>query len=287
MLCLKYNKEKLCAHSGGKMKIEIMKTFKESFKNVRENKLEWMRVATGPVLVYIFGILFMAFTYWTSGLLTLEAMTQQRSLMDLPFMALLGNVVYYLAYLMAVVSVIINGFRYAALKEGGDRWWTLNLNWWFVKTIFYYVLIILLLAIYAGVAVGIVLGANALAESTALNVTLAILFFIGLIYVAFRLGLIFFLIATDQTKPIRVSWALLKGNVLRFVGLTFLIMLAVVLISIAGVVVLGLLGWVLSYISNWLIAVIGLALIIFTVIMWLFSWAMTSKALSLVYKTLK
>lgn len=267
-----------------------MNIFKESFKNVLEHKLEWLRVATGPILLWIFGALFLGVSYWIAGKpfwsldVLVQEMQNNQSLAEASFMEVLGTIVYYLAYIIALVSLMINGYRYGALREGGESWLTLNLNWRFIKLFLYYVLLVISFSIYALVCIGAIIGLYYLVESMALSVILGIFFGLAGLYAIMRLGLTLFLIAIDQTKPIRLSWALLKGNVLRLVGLMFLVLLVVAGISIAGLLVIAALTWILSLITPWL-AIPGVLLFIaYVAAMWLLSWAAMAKAIALVYK---
>ncbi len=273
------------------MKIEILQIFKESFKDVCAHKLEWMRVAYAPFTVWFISFLFMTLVYWSEG----QSMWSQWASMNQPqqatqstepsFMMILANIIYYFAYLIAVVSVYINGFRYALLQEGGERWWTLNLNWRFVKMILYYILIALLAGIYIAVSIGIVVGAQAFIGSVALTVILGILLGLFGIYLMLRLALTFVLISIDRNNPLKTSWNLLKGNVLRLFGLVLLIGGAILLIGLAGALVLGILGWLLALISPWLAGIALLLFLGFGILMWLLNWAVISKSMALVYKT--
>ncbi|OJW53950.1 MAG: hypothetical protein BGO67_07750 [Alphaproteobacteria bacterium 41-28] len=271
------------------MTIEIMKIFKESFRDAREHKLEWARVACAPVVIWLIGIIFMSLVYWSVGLWSFDALVSQMkgesSSFEQPFIATFAHVVYYITYFIAIFNLYINGFRYGVLGEGGDRWWALHLDWRFVKMILYSILIGILATIYILITGGIALGAHFLVGSTALTVVLGILFVIYGIYLALRLSLTYLLIAIDQEKPIRVSWRLLKGNVLRVLGLLILIGIVISLIGLAGIIVLGILGWILSLISVWLIAIPIVLFALFSIILWFVSWIVGTKALSLVYKT--
>ncbi len=271
------------------MTIEIMKIFKESFKHVQEHRLEWLKVACAPVIIWLVGVVFMSLVYWSVGLWSYEALLSQMQgeqvLGGQPFIATFAHIVYYITYFIAIFSIYINGFRYAVLEEGGDHWWTLNLDWRFVKMILYSILIGILASIYVFITVGIGLGAHFLVGSIFLTSILGVLFVIYGIYLVIRISLTYLLIAIDQEKPIRVSWRLLKGNVLRVFWLFLLIGIVIFLISVAGGIVLGVLGWILSLISVWLVAIPVVLFLLFALFMWLLSWSVSSKAFALVYKT--
>jgi len=272
------------------MTIQIMKIYKESFKNVWGHMLEWIRVAFAPFVVWALGFLFMAIVYWSEGRWSYDAFMNQMQGLQSPqeytFLMGFSDFVYNIAYFIALASIYINGFRYAILEEGGDRWWTLHLNRRLVKTILYYLLIMVLGGIYVAISGGIVFGAHILFESIVLDVVLGALFAIYGIYLMYRIILTFPLIAIDQKKPIRVSWRLLKGNVLRLFGLIFLIIISLLLLGLAGVIVLGILGWVLALINPWLAGIAALLLLVFGLFIWLLSWGVVSKAMSVVYKDL-
>ncbi|HUX78325.1 MAG TPA: hypothetical protein VMW10_01050, partial [Alphaproteobacteria bacterium] len=149
----------------------------------------------------------------------------------------------------------------------------------------YSILIGILAVIYVSVTGGIAAGAYFLTESIALTAILGVLFGIYGFYLLIRIGLTYLLISIDQENPLRVGWRLLKGNVLRLLGLLLLISLVILLVFIAGSIVLGIFGWILSLMSTWLIAIPLILFFLFGLAMWLLIWAVTSKAFALVYKT--
>ncbi len=271
------------------MTIEIIRIFKESFRNVREHKLEWLRVAYAPLVVWLFGVAFLAIVNLSLGLWSYESLTNsmkvQEAFADQPFIVILANIIYYITYFIAYIAIIINGFRYAVLREGGNRWWTLNLDWRFVKTVLYSLLIGLLVGIYGLITAGITIGAYYLVESTPLTAILGILFALYGFYLLVRIGLTYLLIAIDQNNPIRVSWRLLKGSVLRLAGLILLIIIVLLGIFLVGIIALSILGWALALITPVLLVIPGVLFLVFGFCMWLLTWAVTSKAYALVYKT--
>ncbi len=272
------------------MTIEIMTIFKESFKDVREHKMEWVRVATAPVILWLVGILILALAYVSTGLpwisnIIENSMQGTQNFIEKPFSLTLADTIYHIFTFISTICLLINGYRYGFLKEGGDRFWTLKLNWRFVKMCLYYFLVLILTALYVAIAAGISIGIYFLVESVALSTILGVLFTLYGFYLIVRIGLTFFLIAIDRTIPIRISWRLLKGNVLRFLGLMLLIFLTIFLIIIAGCIVLGLFGWLLSLVSPTLLVIPFILLFIFGIILWFISWAVTAKAFALVYKT--
>jgi len=268
------------------MSIQVMKIFNESFKNVRTHSIEWLRVGFVPFMIWIFGYLFMIAIYTADGQLSQltgglvgEPTTNQ----ELTFSIILGNIVYYIAYLIGMVNLYINGFRYGVLREGGDQWWNLNFNMRFLKTILYTILIGVLSAIYVLASVGIGFGIQTLSDITALTVIAGIFLFIVGFYALIRLSLTFILISIDQSQPIQKSWRLLKGNVLRLAVLHLLIALVIILIALAGSIVIGLFAGLFVFISPWLATFLIIPGALFFVFIWFLSWALQSKALSLVW----
>lgn len=280
------------------MTIEIMKIYKESFENVRSHKREWVRVAGGPLIVWAAGAFllllayiagghsldisgaFMGGTYFQTG-----GTSPQEAGENSP-MLLIAHAIYSIAYFVAITSLYINGYRYAVLGEGGDGSMHLNLNMRFVKMVLYMILLGILSAIYLAVSAGIIIGSHALFSNTALNVVLGILLALYGFYLLLRILLYPVLISVDQGEPLKTSWRLMKGNILRFIGLTFLIGLTILVIGIVIGAILGLLSFLLAMISPTL-GVASLVLwFLFAIFMILFGWAVNSKAMGLVYLTL-
>jgi hypothetical protein len=269
-----------------------MKVYNESFQNVRSHKLEWMRVAFGPVLIWAIGALILGMAYVSGGhsfqidkaFMGAEVYTGATN-QGSAFLAI-AHGIYMITYFIAIISLYINGYRYALLQEGGDQWLTLQLNMRFVKFCLYSLLIGILGGIYIAIAAGIIIGAHALIANTGVNVILGILFFLFAFYLMFRIVLYPVLISIDQAEPIRTSWGLMKGNVLRFIGLSLLIMFTIFLIGIIGVVVLMVIGGIFSLVGpifTGLIVILGL---IFAVFMTLLAWAVNSKMMGLIYQEL-
>lgn len=267
------------------MSIQVMEIFNKSFKNVRTHSMEWIRVGFVPFMIWIFGYLFMIAMYASDGQLsqlTGGLVGEQAEVQEITFSIILGNAVYYIAYLIGMFNLYINGFRYGVLQEGGDQWWNLNFNMRFLKMILYTLLIGFLSAIYVGAAIGIGYAIQTFTDLTVLTVIAGILLVIGGIYALIRLSLTFTLISIDQNQPIRKSWRLLKGNVLRLFGLNLLIALVVILIALAGFIVIGLFAGLFVFISSWLAMLLIIPGALFVLFIWFLSWALQSKALSLV-----
>ena len=190
-------------------------------------------------------------------------------------------------------QMIINSLRYALLKEGGNRWWTLHFNPRFFKLVLYYILFILIIALVTGIVSG---ASGFVADLHTMNTTPGIarrtyilaryilagggiLVALGAIYLTIRLSLYSLFIATDQKRPFRSSWHLLKKNVWRFLGIIVLVILAVYIPSFA-------LTYLVKMIStNHFITITTtiISSLFFTPLM----MAVMSKAGALVYQTLE
>lgn len=276
------------------MKIQILHIFKESFKDVWSHKLEWIRVAYAPFVIWAFGVIFMGLMYWLavgsvgffeiiSGKTTsFFEFTLTRDI----YLIGLGNVVYSITSLSAFLSITVNGYRYGVLQDRGDRWWTLNLNWRFIKMALYYLLIIILTGIYGLIAAGIVIGAQILLDIIPLTVILGLLFLLGGIYLIVRIALTFLLIAIDREKPLRTSWLLLKRNILRLCGLMLLLGVALLLIGGIGFAITAAIGIIADMMSSsFLVGLFAILIVLLGGVMWILAWAVNAKALALVYKT--
>lgn len=262
-----------------------MKIFSESMKNVRTHSMEWVRVGFVPFMIWFFGFLFLIAMYTVAGQfsdITGGMMGQSAGPQELTFSIILGNAVYYMMYAIGMFNLYINGFRYGVLQEGGDQWWNLNFNMRFLKMILYTLLISVLAGIYVLAAFGVGFGIQTLVGSTGLTVIFGIALAILGFYALIRLSLAFVLISIDQSQPIQKSWRLLKGNVLRVLGLNLLIGLVVVLIAIVGFIALAIFAGIFAFISPWLAGIVAIPGALFILFISVFSWALQSKALSLV-----
>lgn len=266
--------------------IAIVNTFKESYKDVREHLPQWTRVFFAPFVVWVISFIFLGVGLYLSGELdfTSEGAAPQNGEGSLT--SNIFTLLHYILNIMAMLVLYINGFRYAALGERGDKWWTFSLDKRLVKMALYYFLIIILYALYALVAGGITVGSYFLVESIFLTGILGTLFVLGMIYLMTRLTLVFLYVAIDQKEALRASWHIMKGNVLRFLGLFVLIGLVIIGLVLLGGAVIGLGGWLLSLINEWL-GVVAFALFIpFLIFVWLVTFALTIKAIALVNKQL-
>lgn len=274
------------------MSIKIIKIYKESFHDVRHHMLEWARVAYAPALIWAIGAAFMGIMYWSAGqsLELHHAMLGQTisssEAGEAWFFVGFGNFIYFVTYIVSIMILYINGFRYGVLHEGGNQWWNFHLNKRVVKLALYSLLVGALAGIYVLISAGIILVAQHLFESLVLNIILGILLaFFGL-YALIRISLVQLLVAIDRSHPLRTSWTLLKRNVLRLLGLSLLIIVSILIIGIVGIAILALLGLLLAFISPTLAAFSAVLIYLFGVYVWFLNWAVTTKALSLVYTSL-
>ena len=123
-----------------KMNIQIIKIYKESFHDVLVHKNEWLRVSAGPVLIVALTALLYGLAYISSGSsLDLQAFITEPS--NPTVFLVVTQFVYRITYFIAEFILSINGFRYAILGEGRDRWITLNLNRRLVTLILYTILL--------------------------------------------------------------------------------------------------------------------------------------------------
>lgn len=268
--------------------IAIVSTFKESYKDVREHLPQWIKVAFAPFIVWLIGFAFMGIGLYLSGAFNftvnyegIPEYVEEASLVGDFF-----TFAHYILETLAAMVLYINGFRYAALGEGGDKWWTFSLNRRLVKMFLYYLLVIILYAAYALVVGGITVGSYFLLENLFLTGLLGVLSVVGLIYLMARLTLTFLYVAVDHKDALRTSWRLMRGNVLRLIGLFFLILLVVLGLTILGSAIIGLGGWLLSLINMWLGVIIFALFVPFGLFAWLVSTALMIKAIALVNKQL-
>lgn len=287
------------------MNIQIMKIYHESFHDVRSHKLEWMKVAFSPILIWALGALFVGLSYYlsTGHVFEIDKVLMGGALPQLMGEKFMGaplpqempesstllsisQIIYHIMYFVAMICLYINGYRYALLKEGGDAWITLNLNMRFVKMALYTILITILAGTYLGISAGIIIGAHALFDNIGINVILGILLFIYLFYLMFRLTLYPVVISMDHAEPLKTSWRLMKGNILRLLGLVLLVTLTIMLIGLVGGIVVGLVSGLFSLVSP-MLGILSLILwLLFAIFMILLGWAVNSKMLGLVYQEL-
>lgn len=270
------------------MNIRIIKIYKESFQDVRSHAMDWIRVASGPVILLIIGFVILGITVGMSDVIKMGEsnpyIDSARFLNSTPILSAL--ILFYILNIIGVISIIINGYRYAVLRVDGDRWLTFNLNVRFVKLILYDIIVQLLFFIYITIAVGIVLGINSSIHNVTLNVIAGTLLGVYFIFIMLRISLYQVAISVDQSAPLRTSWDLMKGNIWRLIGLQILVSITVLIIAIMGIVIIRLLTSLL-YLGGTMLAAWSLILWIpFAIFILLLYWAANAKALGLVYKDL-
>jgi hypothetical protein len=90
----------------------------------------------------------------------------------------------------------------------------------------------------------------------------------------------------DHAEPLKTSWSLMKGNVLRLLGLLLLVALTIMLIGLVGGIVVGLVSGLFSLVSP-MLGILSLILwLLFAIFTVLLGWAVNSKMLGLVYQEL-
>lgn len=263
-----------------------MKIYKDSFQDVRSHGMDWIRVASGPVLLWIIGAVILGITIGSSGVkmglnseITSDVFFASTSIM-------LAATLFYILAIVGGISLVINGYRYAVLRADGDRWLTLNLNVRFVKLILFGILVGILMGIYGAVSIGIVGGLHYLVKNITLDVIVGTILGLYLVFIFFRIALYQVAISVDHGAPLRTSWDLMKGNIWRLLALVILVAITVWVIGIVGSVVIGLITSLL-YLGGETLALFSLILWIpFIIFILLLSWAANTKAVGLVYKEL-
>lgn len=258
-----------------------MKIFKNSFDHVFKNSIEWVRVAYGPIMVYIIGAFLSVLIYLLAGVDMAQGGGGMNSVG-----AFFGWLVGFVTSWAAMLALYINGYRYAVLKEGGDCWWTFQIDRRLGKLLLYYLLIGLLSGLYIGISFGILMGSYYIFESVWFNFLLGFGFLVFGLYLLFRVTLTFLLVAVDVQEPLRTGWDLLGGNVLRILGLSVLIGLTILVTGIIGGLIFAFVGWVFSFVWTFITAVVALLGVFFFLVLWFISWAATTKAFALVYMSL-
>jgi hypothetical protein len=276
------------------MKIQVINTFTHSFKDVRSHMLNWFRVGYAPLLIWAIGALVMGISYWSLGhsLDFHEALTGQLKSLDQVSpedrsLITLAHGIYYITTFIYTFAIQINGYRYGVLHENGTHWWTLHLNWRFLKLVLYSLLVGILMVLYGGITGGLVWSLHYAYANLGLDIALGTLFGIFGFYLLFRVALYTLLISIDKVKPLRTSWHLLKGNVLRIISLYLLLVITAVAILAIGAALLALFGLALGLIN----ASLGVVSILLTYLLSVFIfnfilWALMAKANSIVYLTL-
>jgi uncharacterized membrane protein len=117
-------------------------------------------------------------------------------------------------------------------------------------------------------------------------VLLIALFCLFGLYLLGRIALYAVVISIDQKEPIKTSWNLMKGNVLRLITLFILLWLTITLLGLFGSLILGSITLNLG-LGKTILASFGVFLgALFGIFLIIFNWALTSKAMALVYQQL-
>ncbi|MBX9621771.1 MAG: hypothetical protein K2X28_07105 [Alphaproteobacteria bacterium] len=268
--------------------IAVVNTFEESWKDFREHLSQWIKVAFVPFVLWLIGLVFMEMGSYLFGefkfTITPESVLQNEA--EGSLVLDLYTVIHYVLETLAGLVLNINGYRYAALGEGGDKWWTFPLNKRLLKIFLYYLFIFVLYIVCAVIATGITAGSYVLVENIFLTVLLAILLAVGLVGLMTRLSLTLLYVAVDQKEPLRTSWHLMKGNVLKLFKLFFLISFVVLGIAILGSAIIGGVGWILSLVNEKLGSIIFFLFVPFGFFIWFVSEVLMMKAIALVNKQL-
>jgi len=270
------------------MNIQVIKTYKESFHDVLSHKMEWARAAYGPVILWAIGAILLGIGLFSSGyVIDIEkVMGDYTFFLSNPFLTF-SSAVFGIFSFIALISIAINGYRYAILQESRI---TLNFNLRFIKMVLFGILVSILAGLYLTISGGIVMGAQSVFDNVAVSWILGILFALYGLFLFFRIVLYPVIISIDQSEPLRISWRLMKGNILRYIALIILITITISIIGFVGGTILGFISYLLDLLSSSLassLAFVGVILnLAFGIFMLWLSWAVNSKALGLVYQDL-
>ncbi|HBG34620.1 MAG: hypothetical protein A2X70_05990 [Alphaproteobacteria bacterium GWC2_42_16] len=204
------------------MRIPIIKIFKESYENVLSNKLSWFKVGFAPITLLFFANLSGYILGYIFKLINIENIESIQILFVYPLLILHG---------IGHFSLWINGYRYGILDEGGNKWWNMP-NIHQVSLMLVYTILVGSLVFYFGYIEGFLF--DKAISILGLFIFLVVTIFV--LYSWFRLSLVAPLISTGIDKPMRESWRLMKGNVLRMWGLTLLILSPALIIS--GIIII-------------------------------------------------
>jgi len=261
------------------MHIPIMNIFRESFAEFKANKISWARLAFAPFVLYFIGYLIVIAINTSMGI----PIHPQK--MPTDFWPIFGQVFNFILSIIAGLCLYINGYRYALLSEGGNSWWQLNIDKRLGRLLLYTLLIIAIALVPVIFGVALVFLMHMAFNSIEIDVSAGILVGIFLFYILLRLSLIYPLVSIDHPTPVSTSWRMLKGNVLRLLGLLLLIGLKIIGIFLLGFIIIGVIGTLFFFISPMLAFIPIVAAVAFLVYLWILNWAVVTKSLSLVYQT--
>ena len=237
--------------------IDVIKTFNANFRDYNSHILQWIKLGFTPFLIWLVGFFIMVFAFAATG----ESVTNMTSFLlqngvTENIWIFLSAILYFTLFLLAVLGMHINGFRYLALGEGGNTWFTFPFDKRLLKILLYFLLISIFMNIYVG---SMILFGDFLFEITnstyLVIVSLVLLGILG-IYLLTRLSLTFLYVSTDQEKPLRTSWHRMHKHVWRFLLLIIMLFGLFIGFSIPIGVVLFMVAYLLSYVSTWLGAIV-------------------------------
>jgi hypothetical protein len=249
------------------MTFPIIQTFKDSYSHVFNNKLAWLKVGFAPFCIDLLSRLFEFGS---------DVMEKTSGSADGNPMQILLFIVSMILLTLSVILFWVNGYRYGILNEGGDRWWNFSIDLRTGKLLVFIAGLIL----SAGFVLGILMFIYDLNEAVAILLGIGCSL-IGL-YVFFRLSFLIPIISIDGKHALKGSWILLQGNVLRIIGLTIMVFLPIMAAFLFFLLIMFL-GF---NISIGLGVSVTFLLIPFGVIIYLLSWAVYSKAISLAFQSL-
>lgn len=276
--------------------LRVFHIVRESFKSVRAHKLDWIHVLSTAFFLWIFGLVGMHLIDMSANHYAGLHFSPERHLViawqTTPSIVAFGHAFYALCSLLAGTVLYISGYRYALLGEGNRKLFSLENPGRIGKFILYSFLI--------SMAGGVFMGTSILAffelirQFTSYGIALACVGLWGVLglYLFFRLTFVKLLISLDIPRPIRTSWTLLKGNVLRILALNILVTLLFAVIFSLGAALLFLTAFALEYtgINTSLFATllereVLLAIgSIFGGLVWIFSWAVLTKAYAIAFQ---
>ncbi len=206
------------------MKLPVLKIVKLTLCDLWIHRLQWLKVILAPMLLIGVGECVSALTPWflSEGMITT-----------------LFSLVTGLLDIVSILLLTTNIYRYALLKEGGNRWWEFRLNDRLIELLCYrfaYGLITFCAAIpiaiyfvpsvlgyFLPVTLQSMLKGAPWISTGPFEIGVKFLFIPGLFYLLLRLGLYSLFISIDVPQPFRSSWRLLKGNMGRFFCLSILL----------------------------------------------------------------
>lgn len=251
--------------------IAVCKTFKKSFKEIWNHPLNWIRIVFLPFVILFLGLAGANFL-----------LPGQDSFVFAQTVPVISVVIYPI-YFIAITGFYIKGFRYAALKEGGDKWWDFPFNIRLVKMFLYFLLISFLVVIYVGISAGITIALNIILGSVFVTVLFSVGFVVLGLYLITRLVLTFLYVAIDKEKPLRTSWYVMKGNVWRL--LLLLVLISLIFLAV-NVIILGGLFLFVLFIGGWFTLIFYAFVLFINVLILFVSIAWTINAIAYVNKQL-